>query len=52
MVTEGEQMNLAILNTDDNTHGFVMKQFGVAKLPERRAATKESYIEAAAKKVA
>ncbi len=28
-VTKGEQVNLAILNTDDNTHGFVMKQFGV-----------------------
>jgi heme/copper-type cytochrome/quinol oxidase subunit 2 len=28
-VTKGEQVNLAILNTDDNTHGFVLKQFGV-----------------------
>jgi hypothetical protein len=28
-VTQGEHVSLAILNTDDNTHGFTMKAFGV-----------------------
>jgi nitrous oxide reductase len=28
-VTEGEYVTLAILNTDDNTHGLVIKAFGV-----------------------
>ena len=28
-VTNGQQVTLAILNTDDNTHGFVMRAFGV-----------------------
>lgn len=28
-VTKGEQVSLAILNTDDNTHGFVLSQFKV-----------------------
>ena len=28
-VTQGDHVSLAILNTDDNTHGFTMKAFGV-----------------------
>ena len=34
-VREGQKVTLAILNTDDNTHGLVMKAFGVdtGKIP-------------------
>lgn len=28
-VTQGEHVSLAILNTDDNTHGLAMKAFGI-----------------------
>ncbi len=34
-VREGQQVTLAILNTDDNTHGLVLRAFGVdtGKIP-------------------